>query len=336
MKKIKKNWGVLTFILFSLTSLTFSQGTYVLPGNSLSGSFGAWGGTGYFYCPTFDINATSGIDIIYYDIDVSQFTEGNIWSLKGVALPGVSAINFMSSIDPQNNSIWCNILNMEVAAGVDWDDHPISTVGPDGTVRTIDDTRHQGTQDWYRKTTGGKIDGPAAGPYYNNESYVIPNPRHPGAPAKTASELNSYDFRLRILPTGSNSYTYEMWFRMHNSAATIEGAFWIYNKAMNNSADAWRKFATTAGTQDVFPVSDIDLSSVYVFMGLGNFQDPASHTLTWGRIEVTGTLTASTLSVNAGTDQNLYIGYGPTSVTLTATVSGGSGNYSYSWSPGEK
>ena len=286
-----KTLGILVFMLLFLTNLAISD-SYVFPGSSLSGSFGVWGGTGYFYSPTFNVNAAGGIDITYYDIDVSLFTEANIWSTKGVTEPGVSKQNTMTSIDPENNSVWCNILNMEIASGTDWDGHSISTLGPDGLLRTNDDTRHQGTQDWYRKSTGGKIDGPAAGPYYNNESYVTPNPRHPAAPTKTASELNSYDFRLRILPTGTNTYTYEMWFRMHNSAAQEEGAYWVYNKAMNNSAYAWRAFtANTNGTGDtVFAISDIDLSSVHVYMGLGNFQDPASQSLTWGRIEVTGTL----------------------------------------------
>ncbi|HOW25962.1 MAG TPA: right-handed parallel beta-helix repeat-containing protein [Bacteroidales bacterium] len=183
---------------------------------------------------------------------------------------------------------------MEIASGVDWDGHSLSTLGPDGIVGTSDDSRHQGTQDWYRKATDGKIDGPAAGPYYNNESYVTPNPRHPSATAYSASQLNSYDFRLRVLPTGGNTYTYEMWFRMHNSAAEVEGAYWAYNTALNNTAkhgtDAWRKFAQ--GPTDVFPITDIDLSSVYVFMGLGNFADPASHSLAWGQIQVTGTYAA--------------------------------------------
>ncbi len=293
---MKKKLFLIIGLLFIAIS-TWAQSTYTFPGNSLSGSFGSWGGTGYFYSPIFNVNAPGGIDIVYYNIDVSQFTEANTWTTKGVAMPGVSKTSTMMGIDPNNNSIWCNILNMEIASGTDWDGHLLSTLGPDGILGTSDDSRHQGTQDWYRPMTGGKIDGPAAGPYYNNESYVIPNPRHPLAPPKTATELNSYDFRIRILPTGPNAYTYEMWFRMHNSAAQVEGAYWVYNIAMNNSADAWKKFAQ--GTTDVFPISNIDFSKVHVFMGLGNFQDPATQTLTWGNIEVTGTL--------ADPEVNLYV-----------------------------
>ncbi|MFA5971107.1 MAG: right-handed parallel beta-helix repeat-containing protein [Lentimicrobiaceae bacterium] len=285
MKKLITKFLLIGFLLISM--ITLGQGTYTYPGNTLTGSFGTWGGTGYFYNPTFNVDASGGIDVTYYDIDVSLFTEANVWSTKGVAIPGVSKSNTMTSIDPNNNSIFCNILNMEIASGTDWDGHAISTLGPDGTLNTADDTRHQGTQDWYRQMTGGKIDGPADGPYYNNESYIIPNPRHPDATPTSASELNKYDFRLRILPTGYHAYTYEMWVRMHNSAAEIEGANWVYNIAMNNSSDAWKKFAQ--GATDVFSVSNIDLSSVHVFMGLGNFQDPATQTLTWGDVVVTGT-----------------------------------------------
>ncbi|MCX6243102.1 MAG: right-handed parallel beta-helix repeat-containing protein [Bacteroidetes bacterium] len=305
---MKKLLLFISALLLATTSV-WAQSSIVFLGNTLSGSFGAWGGTGHFYSPTFNVNATGGIDITYYDIDVSQFTDGNVWSLEGVALPGVSASSFMTSIDPEKNSIWCNILNQNIASGVDWNGIALSTVGPDGIVMTSDDSRHQGTQDWYRDNTGGsKIDGPAAGPYYNNESWITPNPRHPSALAKTASELNSYDFRLRILPTGSGTYTYEMWFRMHNSAATVEGAYWVYNIAMNNSSNAWRKFTQNSdGTGNtVFPVTGLDLSSVYVFMGLGNFQDPATQTLTWGRIEVLGTPTAPPSVV--WVDDNYYAG----------------------------
>ncbi|MCX6223882.1 MAG: hypothetical protein NTV01_03910 [Bacteroidia bacterium] len=248
MKKSLTNLMLITFLLIGM--IAQGQGTYTLPGGSLTGAFGGWGGKGQFSASTFNVNAPGGIDVTYYDIDVSLFTEANIWSTKGVAIPGVSKINSMTSIDPENNSIFCNILNQEIAVGVDWDGHALSTVGPDATLRTSDDSRHQGTQDWYRKTTGGKIDGPADGPYYNNESYVIPNPRHPSATPTLASELNKYDFRLRILPTGYHAYTYEMWFRMHKSAAQIEGAYWVYNIAMNNSPDAWRKFAN--GVTNVF------------------------------------------------------------------------------------
>lgn len=42
----------------------------------------------------------------------------------------------------------------------------------------------------------------------------------------------------------------------------------------------------------------------------------------------------SNVVVNAGPDQTLYIGYGPTSLILTAAVSGGSTPYSYLWSTG--
>jgi hypothetical protein len=288
---MKKVFTLLIVLLFAATSM-WAQSTYTFPGNTLSGSLGGWGGKGYFYNPIFNVDAAGGIDITYYDIDVSQFTEANVWTTKGVAIPGVSKSNSMTSIDPNNNSIWCNILNMEIASGTDYDGHSISTLGPDGISGTSDDTRHQGTQDWYRGITGGKIDGPAAGPYYNNESYVIPNPRHPSATPTSASELNKYDFRLRILPTGYHAYTYEMWFRMHKSAAQIEGAYWVYNIAINNSDDAWKKFAQ--GATDVFPVSNIDLSAVYVFMGLGNFQDPATQSLTWGDVVVTGTHSRAT------------------------------------------
>jgi hypothetical protein len=306
MKNFSRFFFAVTLIVLLAAGTMWGQ-TVVFPGNSLSGSFGAWGGTGHFYSPTFNVNAPGGVDITYYDIDVSQFTEGNVWSLKGVALPGVSKQPTMTSIDPQNNSVWCNILNMEVASGVDWKGNAISTLGPDGIVRTSDDTRHQGTQDWYRPMTGGKIDGPADGPYYNNESYITPNLRFPSAPARTASELNSYDFRLRILPTGANTYTYEMWFRKHIAASNIEGCAWcncgVWNHAMNNCIGdaAWRKFSH--GSTDVFPISNIDLSSVHVFMGLGNFQDPATHSLTWGRIEVTGTPT-SIYTVNVTVKQS--------------------------------
>jgi hypothetical protein len=344
---MKKKLVLIIGLLFIAIS-TWAQSTITFPGNSLSGSFGAWGGTGHFYSPTFNVNAPGGIDIIYYDIDVSQFTNTNVWSLEGVALPGVSASNFMTSIDPEKNSVWCNILNQNIASSVDWNGQALSTVGFDGIVRTSDDSRHQGTQDWYRDNTGGlKIDGPAAGPYYNNESYVTPNLRHPSAPAKTASELNTYDFRLRILPTGTNSYTYEMWFRMHNSAATFEGASWFppYNPALNNStpAAAWRAFtANSDGTgTTVFPISNIDLSSVHVFMGLGNFQDPAAQSLTWGNIEVTGTLTAfpntvwvdpSYTSGNSGThiwnyDAFATIQAGINGVAVGGTVNVAAGTY---------
>jgi hypothetical protein len=319
---MKKKLFLIIGLLFIAIS-AWAQSTYTFPGNSLSGSFGSWGGTGYFYAPIFNVNATDGIDITYYDIDVSQFTNGNTWTLDGVALPGVSKTNTMTSIDPNNNSVWCNILNMAIASGLDFDGHPLSTLGPDGIVNTSDDSRHQGTQDWYSQMTGGKIDGPADGPYYNNESYVIPNPRHPLAAPKTASELNSYDFRIRILPTGANSYTYEMWFRMHNSAAEVEGAYWVYNVAMNNSpADAWKKFAQ--GTTDIFPISNIDLSSVHVFMGLGNFQDPATQSLTWGNIEVTGTLAEPPNTVWVDDDYHFGSSGGHTwGIDAFSTIQGG-------------
>lgn len=42
----------------------------------------------------------------------------------------------------------------------------------------------------------------------------------------------------------------------------------------------------------------------------------------------------SSVAINAGSDQTLYIGYGPTGVTLTAYATGGTGTYSYLWSTG--
>ncbi len=270
--------------------------TITLSGGTLSGSFGAWGGTGKVYSPVFNVDASGGIDITYYDIDMSLLRYiSSSWTLKGVAQPGITVGISIPSIDPPPNSIWAVMLNQEIASGNDWNANPISTLGPDGLPFTSDDTRHYGHQDWYRTSTGGKVGGAAADPFYNNESYVTPNPRFPTAPAKTATELNSFDFRLRVLPTGANSYTYEMWVRLHNAASNIEGcgycACGTFNYAINNcgATGAWRQFANGATT--VFPVSGMDLSAAHVYMGLGNFQDPASHSLAWGRIEVTGTLT---------------------------------------------
>ena len=344
MKISTKALGILIFMLLFLTNLAIS-GSYEFPGNSLSGSFGGWGGTGYFYSPTFNVNATGGIDITYYDVDLSQLTNGNTWTLKGYAEPGVSKSNSMTSIDPNANSIWCNLMNMEVANGVDWNNNAISTLGPDNTPNTADDTRHGNHQDWYRPATGGKTNGLAADVAYNNESYLTPNPRFPVAPAESASVINRYDFRLRILPTGTNTYTYEMWVRKHNAASNIEGCAWcncgVWNHAINNcgEAPAWRAFANGGNT--VFPISNFDLSSVYVFMGLGNGNDPASQSLTWGRIEVTGTRTPpSEVWVDdnytaGGTNDGHFWGYdafvtiqdGVNGVTLAGTVNVAPGTY---------
>jgi hypothetical protein len=307
MKKFKVSWGIVLLII-SFTSLVFSQGTYVVPGGNLSGSFGGWGGTGHFYNPTFNVDAPGGIDIIYYDIDLSQLIFGNTWELKGYAEPGVSASNSMPNLDPRANSIWGVFHNQEIPNGLDWNNTPISTLGPDGLPNTNDDTRHGTIQDWYKAITGGKVNGPGSDIAHNNESYVTPNPRYPAAPPVTASDLNKYDFRVRILPTGSGTYTYEMWSRMHSAASNYEGCAYcncgVWNHAMNNCPDAWRAF--TNGGNTVFSISGFDLSAVYVFMGLGNGNTASSQALTWGKIEITGTPTSIPSVV--WVDDNYYAG----------------------------
>lgn len=292
---------LLLFTLLLAVMNGWAQQTVVFPGGNLSGTFGPWGGTGHFYTPTFNVDATGGIDIIYYDIDLSELHFGNTWELKGYAEPGISKQGSMSSIDPQNNSVWGVFHNQEVASGTDWNGNSISTLGPDGIAKTSDDTRHGTVQDWYRPGTGGKVNGLGNDIAHNNESYVTPNPRFPSATAKTASELNTYDFRLRVLPTGSGTYTYEMWTRMHNAASNFEGCGYCscgtWNHAINNcgEAGAWRAFSNASNT--VFSISGFDFSSVYIFMGLGNGNTSSAQDLTWGKIEVTGTPTAPPATV---------------------------------------
>ena len=297
MKKSTINSGIIIFMLFFLTRLTFSQGTYVLPGGSLSGSFGGWGGTGQFYNPTFNVNAPGGIDIIYYDIDLSQLNFDETSMLKGYAQPGISKTIAISGIDPANNSVWGVFHNQEIVSGTDWNGLPVSTLGPDGLPKTSDDTRHGSVQDWYKKG-GAKTNGSGNDIAHNNESYVTPNPRYPGATPKTASELNTYDFRLRVLSTGGGNYTYEMWTRLHNAASNFEGCGYcatcgLYNHAISNCGEpgAWRAFENAGNT--VFPITGFDFSSVYVFMKLGNGNNPSSQSLAWGKIEVTGTPTSA-------------------------------------------
>lgn len=297
---MKKNFTLVMLTGMLLISIfSVAQTTYILTGGSLSGTLAPWDGIAYFYTPKFNVNATNGIDITYYDIDVSLITHNNFeaWGdpvIKGWAEPGISTNTTMGGCDPLNNSVWINLLNMNRSSGVDWYGNAISTIGPDGIANTDDDTRHQGTQDWYRPSTGGKVDGVSNCPYYNTESYVIPNPRFPTATPTAASELNKYDLRLRVLPIGGNQYTYEMWVRKHTSAAQIEGAYWVYNKAMNTVTDAWIAFPLNADGSGatVFTISNIDLSAVHVFMGLGNWYTEATHAITWGQIQVTGTYAA--------------------------------------------
>jgi hypothetical protein len=311
---------LLVAAIFAQTAIR-AQSTYIFPGNILSGSFGPWGGTGYFYEPTFNVNAAGGIDITYYDIDLSQLFFGNTWELKGYAQPGISKSGSMTSIDPLANSIWAAFHNQEIAAGTDWNGTAISTLGPDGLPQTNDDTRHGTIQDWYKPASGGKVNGPGADISYNNESYVTPNPRYLSATAKTASELNTYDFRLRVLPSGSGTYTYEMWTRMHNAASNFEGCGYcsncgVWNHAISNcgGTNAWRAFENGGNT--VFPITGFDLSAVYLFMGLGNGNTASSQALTWGCIEVTGTpaQVPTTLYVNAsytscGSNDGYLFGY---------------------------
>ena len=266
--------------------------TTILPGGSLTASLGAWGGTGYVYPDTFDVTA-GYLDIIFYDVDGSLLKNDNgttPWdeALKGVGMLGVTAGTTITSIDPANNSVFWIMVNLNNETDHDWDNNPVSTLGPDGTCFTSDDTRHWGFQDWYRPATGGKVTGAGADPHYNAESYLTPNDRFTSAPAHDASFYNTFDLRIKITHTGDNNYNYEMWVRMHNCASFEEGHPYgcgIWNHAINNCGPdaAWRQLGN--GTT-VFSMSDIDLSAVHPFVGLGNYPVPATHTLTWGNIAV--------------------------------------------------
>lgn len=275
--------------------------TFTFSGGSLTASLGAWGGTGYVYPPTFDVTAPGGIDITFYDVDGSLLENDNgttPWqqALKGVGMPGLTAGTTITSIDPAKNSVYWTMVNLNSTTDHDWNSNPVSTLGPDGTCFTSDDTRHWGFQDWYRPATGGKIAGVGEDPYYNPESYVTPNDRFTTALAHDASFYNTFDLRIKITHTGDSDYNYEMWVRMHNCASVEEGCQYcdcgVYNHAINNcGADAaWRQLASGGST--IFPIDGIDLTAVHPFVGLGNYPVPATHTVTWGNVVVTGTPTA--------------------------------------------
>jgi|GEM_PF-4357631 len=294
--------AVLVVAVFGAVS-AWAQTTFTLSGGTLTANLGPWGGTGYVYPLTFDVTASGGIDITFYDVDGSLLKNDNgttPWyeALKGVGMPGLTAGTSITSIDPDNNSVYWTMVNLNSSTDHDWNNNPVSTLGPDGTCFTSDDTRHWGFQDWYRPATGGKIGGAGEDPYYNPESYVTPNDRFTTASAHDASYYNTFDLRIKITHSGGSNYNYEMWVRMHNCASVVEGCHYcacgVYNHAINNCGEdaAWRQLAS--GGTTVFPISDIDLSAVHPFVGLGNYPVPATHTLTWGDVVVIGTPTPQT------------------------------------------
>jgi parallel beta-helix repeat protein/predicted outer membrane repeat protein len=326
--------------------------SFVLDGGDLTANLSPWGGDGYIYPLTFDATAPGGIDITFYDVDGALLRFNNInWggSLKGTGIAGITAGTSINSIDPPNNSVWSYMLNQNTPTSVDWYGHATSTLGPDGIALTIDDTRSWLFQSWYRPSTGGKTGQPGYGdPAYNTESYVTPNPRFPSAPAQGASFFGTFDMRLRITHDGGNNYTAERWVRMHNSAATVEGASWVYNTAMNNSGNAWRQFENEMGIFS-FPMSNLELAAVKPFVGVGNWETTSIQAVSWGNVIVNGTPTLQSevwvdddwTGLPNGTEvmlpngQNGYFGYNAFANVqngVNAVITGGqvhvaSGNY---------
>ena len=280
-------------VVFGLLAIQAEADVDILPGGTLEASLGPWAGIGQVYdAYTYDVTA-GNLDIYFFDVDCSllEYDNESHWAsaLKGQA--GVGILNnsvYGGSIDPPNDAVYIDQSNQNMDSGNDWNGNPISTLGPDGQPFTSDDTRHYGFQDWYLPSTGGKIGGNAADPFYNTESYVTPNPRFTSAPTHDASYYNTFDMRIRVNHTGGYTYSYEMWVRMHNSAAKEEGNPWAHawNDAINidGPEDAWRKFAN--GGTSVFSINNINLTEVHPFVRIGNYPVSATHNLTWGNIVV--------------------------------------------------